>query len=392
MPRSGCRNRCRIHNREIRQNDCCAANGDSRCTGEIQPSDGDGRAAGYRAGGRVDRGHDRDCTVGVETVSGTGLRVIGLGSSKKVNRRQKVIGTAVTIESFRFCERYITISGLQQGNCDSIGSIDEYLDTLAARYGGQTKSAFDFNTAGPQTDYYRNIIENGAPEGERSEKFQEVVWHLANAGWSAEQMVDELAKYPNGIGVKYASRLLAEVTRSYEKWRARMAGASASAQQQQQQTSNAPKWLNHCQRDRKGQPLSNLANAMLAFRNDQAISGMLAYNEMYCGEVLTKTIGSKINLVEPRPVQDVDITGLQEWFQLNGLSIIGQDTVHKAVDKLRQIGLTARESRQIHDDQHVNRYEECLLQSRAVADSGAADALILESRDNFRVVSGAPHS
>ena len=60
----------------------------------------------------------------------------------------------------------------------------------------------DFNSAGPQTDYYRDLIENGAPEGERSEKFQEVVWHLAAMGWTIEQIVDELAKYPNGIGVE----------------------------------------------------------------------------------------------------------------------------------------------------------------------------------------------
>ena len=64
-------------------------------------------------------------------------------------------------------------------------------------------------------------IENGAPEGERSEKFQEVVWHLASAGWTIEQIVDELAKYPNGIGLKYANRLLAEVTRSFNKWQSR---------------------------------------------------------------------------------------------------------------------------------------------------------------------------
>jgi hypothetical protein len=80
-----------------------------------------------------------------------------------------------------------------------------------------SENVLDFNTAGTQTDYYRDLIENGAPEGERSEKFQEVVWHLARAGWSIEQIVDELAKYPNGIGLKYATRLLAEITRSFEK-------------------------------------------------------------------------------------------------------------------------------------------------------------------------------
>ena len=72
---------------------------------------------------------------------------------------------------------------------------------------------------------YDDLIQNGAPEGERSELFQAVVWHLAAKGWSAEQITDELARHPNGIGAKYADRLHAEVARSYEKWRSRKRAA-----------------------------------------------------------------------------------------------------------------------------------------------------------------------
>ena len=50
-----------------------------------------------------------------------------------------------------------------------------------------------------------------------------MVWHLASQGWSAEQIAEELSRHPNGIGAKYADRLLAEVTRTYEKWRAKNA-------------------------------------------------------------------------------------------------------------------------------------------------------------------------
>src|SRR4029077_15514180 len=47
----------------------------------------------------------------VETsVSGTGLHVIGLGGAKAVNRKQKIKGSEVSIESFRYCARYITVS------------------------------------------------------------------------------------------------------------------------------------------------------------------------------------------------------------------------------------------------------------------------------------------
>jgi len=57
------------------------------------------------------------------------------------------------------------------------------------------------------------------PDGQRSEAFQSVVWHLAGKGLSADGITDELARHPNGIGAKYADRLHEEVLRSYGKWR-----------------------------------------------------------------------------------------------------------------------------------------------------------------------------
>jgi hypothetical protein len=140
------------------------------------------------------------------TVSGCGLRFIGLAQGRELQRK------------FTFDRK--THEGVELYRNTDLPLIDDYLDALLARFDGQpvpSENVLDFNTAGTQTDYYRDLIENGAPEGERSEKFQEVVWHLARAGWSIEQIVDELAKYPNGIGLKYATRLLAEITRSFEK-------------------------------------------------------------------------------------------------------------------------------------------------------------------------------
>ena len=81
---------------------------------------------------------------------------------------------------------------------------------------------FDFNNAGQQNAVdYQDLIENGAPEGERSEEFQRVVWHLAAQGKNAQQIAEELAQHPDGIGAKYAGRLLAEVQRSHGKWQQR---------------------------------------------------------------------------------------------------------------------------------------------------------------------------
>ena len=110
-------------------------------------------------------------------------------------------------------------------------SIDDLIDTLLARHsGGPTRAeddTLDFNATERQKLFdYDALIRNGAPEGERSEAFAAVVWHLAGQGWSAEQIVEELAKHPGGIGAKYADRLLTEVNRCFEKWRAQKRGAA----------------------------------------------------------------------------------------------------------------------------------------------------------------------
>jgi hypothetical protein len=124
---------------------------------------------------------------------------------------------------------------LQEGSTQGLGPIGDYLDALVARFDGPPKAnetAFDFNTAGPQADYYRNLIENGTsdPNDDRSVLFQSVINHLASMGWSIQQITDELAKYPTGIGLKFAKRLLAEVTRSFRKWQnQRRASATGSS-------------------------------------------------------------------------------------------------------------------------------------------------------------------
>jgi hypothetical protein len=161
------------------------------------------------------------------TVSGCGLRFIGLASGSEIHRKFTFDhATGAAIEVYRSCARFITISGLQIGTCEELIPIDDFLDTLVHRF---DSAQFDLNTAGQQFDYL-NIIQNGAPEGERSEAFQKAVWHLAGQGMSPDQIAEELAKHPNGIGSKYATRLLQEVERSFAKWHSRRrVGATAGA-------------------------------------------------------------------------------------------------------------------------------------------------------------------
>jgi hypothetical protein len=161
------------------------------------------------------------------TVSGTGMRIIGKVSGPELHRRFAFNRTGAGIELYRNTARYITISGLQLGQCTELPPLDTFIDTLFARHSGQAAGGHDFNDAGPQEGSldYDDLIRNDAPEGRRSELFQAVVWHLAGNGWSVEQITDELARYPNGIGAKYADRLHTEVFRSYDKWRARQRAA-----------------------------------------------------------------------------------------------------------------------------------------------------------------------
>ncbi|MGO9049410.1 MAG: VapE domain-containing protein [Xanthobacteraceae bacterium] len=272
------------------------------------------------------------------TVSGTGLRFIGLAHGGDLQRKFTFnSATQEGIELYRNTARYITISGLQEGSCEQLPPIDDYLDTLLARYDGQPPpiASLDFNNAGAQFDYYRNLIENGAPVGQRSEKFAEVVWHLASLGWTVEQIVDEVAKYPNGIGLKYAARLLKEVTRSFGKWEGAQGGSSSgssSASATSSTSSTPPLWTSYFLYGPRRRLLCNLSNALLMLRNDPAVRGMFAYDQMFCGEVIVREIGAQANLPAPRPVQDVDVTMLQEWFQLNGLMEIRPDVVHRAID------------------------------------------------------------
>jgi hypothetical protein len=163
------------------------------------------------------------------TVSGGGLRVIGKVSGPEAHRKFTFDrNTGAGVEVYRNTARYITVSGLELGTCLELPPLDGFIDTMLMRYGGLQAGGLDFNDAGPQSSSinYDNLIRNGAPEGQRSDLFQSVVWHLAGKGWSADQIVDELARYPNGIAAKFADRLHAEVTRSFEKWRVRKRAAS----------------------------------------------------------------------------------------------------------------------------------------------------------------------
>ena len=133
-------------------------------------------------------------------VSGTGLHLIGIGIGEKTHTSYKVTDrrNGAKLEIFRRAVRYITVSGLQIGACSELTKIDKLIDELIAQYSGRPKSVagqsyFEFEKRG-----LNDLIRNGVPERQRSEAFQSVIFRLANAGLSIDEIDEVLAKYPNG--------------------------------------------------------------------------------------------------------------------------------------------------------------------------------------------------
>jgi hypothetical protein len=165
------------------------------------------------------------------TPSGTGLRIIcgGGAGAEKLHRKWSIRDAPrekAQIEIYRNCERYITITGVQIGACRELGPGEGLLERIRVRLDedGQRAAAFDFNQARTQARAgkvdYDDAIQNGAPAGvDASALFHSVVGHLAGKGLSIDEIVEELAKWPTGIGQRYAGRLQREIRRSLEKFR-----------------------------------------------------------------------------------------------------------------------------------------------------------------------------
>jgi primase-polymerase (primpol)-like protein len=69
------------------------------------------------------------------TVSGQGQRIIGIAQGSELHRKFKVITESnASIELYRDTPRFITISGLQLGQCEELPCVDDFLNQLNSRY------------------------------------------------------------------------------------------------------------------------------------------------------------------------------------------------------------------------------------------------------------------
>jgi hypothetical protein len=89
-------------------------------------------------------------------------------------------------------------------------------------------------------------------------------------------------------------------------------------------------WLKNCICTETGKPLPNLANALTGLR--AVFPDMVAYDEMVRVATLIKPIEPGAGALVPRPITDIDVGIVQERLQHLGLSRIGKDIMHQAID------------------------------------------------------------
>jgi predicted P-loop ATPase len=85
--------------------------------------------------------------------------------------------------------------------------------------------------------------------------------------------------------------------------------------------------------DENDKLVPNVASALAVLRAAPQISECFLYDEMERAAILTKPLPGQNDDTLPRPVNDTDVTRLQEWLQqYAGLSRIGKDATHQAAD------------------------------------------------------------
>jgi hypothetical protein len=223
------------------------------------------------------------------TPSGEGLRIIGIGNGEKLHRKWNIEGAreGAGIEVYRNCERYITITGAQFGDCQTLARLD-LVDDIKAHY-DKKPNGFDFNKAGKSIDYDA-IIRVGAPAGaDVSAVFHAVIGHLNAKGASIETIVETLSQWPNGIARRYAGRLHGEVERSFEKWQ------SKRKIRVDDDAAEPDEPLTWDELDRKGKPKPTYVNAKRAIKALNITCRYDAFHHRFCveGKIIKK---DRVNL------------------------------------------------------------------------------------------------
>ena len=96
-------------------------------------------------------------------------------------------------------------------------------------------------------------------------------------------------------------------------------------------------WYQRCLTTPQGEVVPNLANIMLALREESIWKGVFSYNEMerttFINKMFKNHDGSEaVKCPFPRELTDLDITAVQEYLQIVGFPKLGKDVVFQSVE------------------------------------------------------------
>jgi predicted P-loop ATPase len=139
----------------------------------------------------------------------------------------------------------------------------------------------------------------------------------------------------NPAGFKDAKVILAELNDQEKK-----ANKRKRHNREQAPKGERPAWLAHCIRSSSkedARPLGNVANVLLALREDPAFVNIVAFDEMARTTMLMHPLGNPnlygMVFYTPVPLRDEDATGITEALQHAGLCSVTEKVVQQALLK-----------------------------------------------------------
>jgi hypothetical protein len=258
------------------------------------------------------------------TPSGSGLRILGLGTGPKMHRKQAVPGAnGMTVETYRGCERFVAVTGnaLPEATAQ-LADNDRLVDEIVAKLDAAAKKA---KAAGKPKHNRKldldDLIKNGEQGhfgGDRSRAVWFVINELLRRGDPDNAIIAVLLDRGNRISEHI-----------YDQ-----PNPPDYARRQVESARRAINWRGRTMAPTKITMLSNVGNCLLALREDPALCDLLAYNEMLGLPMLMQPPPySSLPDFEPRPLTDADVVAIQEFLQWEGLRRVGKNTVFEAVDK-----------------------------------------------------------
>jgi hypothetical protein len=291
------------------------------------------------------------------TPSRQGLRVIGRSKGPGLHRKQRVPGAdGMSIETYRACPRYITITGeIFQDAPETLVSLERHADNTVAALDRANGGGLDVEenaqkeerggeSEGERADAEApkaqprarrkpaidldDVIKNGRFEywpggrdgkGDRSK----ALWYVVNELVRRDATDDEIAAICLDRGNKISEHVYDQKQKPEVFIRRQIRKARRT------QPRKVANWHVDAIRGEGGQILGILANALLALREDPELRDALIFDEMLQQALLVR-LPLHAAFEKPRPLTDEYVGEIQEYLQCSGMPSLGRDTMHQA--------------------------------------------------------------